>query len=76
MGSGRVNQQRILDNGGIALARFARTVGMKAAKATARHSVRGAASKARRQPLRSATLLGVGMMAGAAAGWFAARRVA
>ena len=58
------------------MARSARTVGMKAAKATARHSVRGAVSKARRKPLRSATLLGVGVMAGATAGWFAARRIA
>ena len=58
------------------MARIARTVGLKAAKATARHSVRGAVSKARRKPFRSATLLGVGVMAGATAGWFAARRIA
>ena len=58
------------------MARIGRTVGVKAAKATARHSVRGAVSKATRKPLRSATLLGVGVVAGAAAGWFAARRVA
>ena len=31
-------------------------VGRKAAKATARHSVRGLGSKAKRQPIRSATL--------------------
>ena len=58
------------------MARFARTVGTKAAKATARHSVRGAASKAQRKPLRSVTLLSGGVVAGAAAGWFAARRIA
>ena len=48
-----------------------RTVGKKATKATVRHSVRGVASKAQRKPLRSATLLSVGGLFGAAAGWFA-----
>jgi hypothetical protein len=54
----------------------ARTIGLKAAKATARHTVRGTASKAQRKPLRSTTLLGLGSAFGAFAGWFAARRTA
>ena len=55
---------------------LARTIGMKAAKATARHTVRGTASKAQRKPLRSATLLGLGGLFGAAAGWTLARKTA
>jgi hypothetical protein len=45
-------------------------VGKKAAKATARHSWHGLSSKARRQPMRSATLLGAGGVVGGLAGWF------
>ena len=52
----------------------------KAAKATAQHSWRGFASKAKRKPMRSATLLGaggaIGGAVGAAAGWVAGRRSA
>lgn len=51
-----------------------KTVGRKAAKATARHSVRGFTSKAKRQPVRSATLLGAGSAVGAVAGFFAGRK--
>lgn len=51
-----------------------KTVGRKAAKATARHTVRGFASKAQRQPLRSVSLLTAGGMVGALAGWFAGRK--
>lgn len=51
-----------------------RYLGKKAAKATMRHSVRGTVSKARREPPRTATLLGVGVAGGVLAGWFAARR--
>ena len=58
------------------MAKLGRTIGKKATKATVRHSVRGVASKAQRQPLRSATLLSVGGMFGAAAGWMAARKTA
>jgi hypothetical protein len=36
----------------------------KAAKTTARHTARGAASKLRRDPLRAVTLLGVGWAVG------------
>ena len=56
------------------MASIGRTVGIKAAKSTARHSVRGVASKARRQPLRSVTLLSIGWMMGASAGWKAGRK--
>ncbi len=50
-----------------------RRIGKRAAKATIRHSARGAVSKVRRRPLRSATLLGIGGALGAAAGFTAAR---
>jgi hypothetical protein len=53
-----------------------RSIGKKATKATVRHSVRGVASKAQRKPLRSGTLLSLGGLFGAAAGWFAGRRTA
>lgn len=58
------------------MAAFTRTIGKKAVKATARHTVRGTASKAKRQPMRSATLLSVGGAFGALAGWFAGRKTA
>ena len=58
------------------MASLTTTIGKKAAKATARHSVRGVKSKAQRQPLRSATLLSVGGLLGAAAGWLAGRKTA
>ena len=53
------------------MAKVGRNVGKKAAKATVKHSARGVASKAQRKPLRSATLLGIGAVVGATAGWFA-----
>jgi hypothetical protein len=56
------------------MAKFGRTVGKKAAKATVRHSARGVAAKAQRKPLRSISLISIGAVAGATAGWFAARR--
>jgi hypothetical protein len=52
------------------------TIGKKATKATVRHSVRGVASKAQRKPMRSATLLGMGGLLGAMAGWLAGRKTA
>jgi len=51
-----------------------KSVGKKAAKATVRHSFHGFTSKARRQPLRSVSLLSAGGVVGAAAGWFAGRK--
>lgn len=49
------------------------TVARKAVKATAKHTAHGTASKLRRDPMRAATLLGLGGLIGAMAGWFAAR---
>jgi hypothetical protein len=48
----------------------------KAVKTTARHGVRGTASKLTRDPLRSGTLLGVGCAAGMVVGWLLARPAA
>jgi len=45
----------------------------KAVKSTARHTARGSAAKLKREPLRSATLLTVGCVVGAFAGWTLAR---
>jgi F0F1-type ATP synthase assembly protein I len=58
------------------MAKPSRTFGKKATKATVRHTVRGFSSKAKRKPLRSATLLTAGAVVGAIVGWFAARRAA
>lgn len=46
----------------------------KAAKAGAKHTARGAASKLKRSPMRAGTLLAVGGVLGALTGWTAARR--
>jgi hypothetical protein len=48
----------------------------KAAKATVRHSAHGAASKLRRDRVRTATVFGFGVAIGALAGWMAGRAVA
>jgi hypothetical protein len=48
----------------------------KTAKAGAKHTAHGAASKLKRQPMRAATLLLVGAVFGAVAGWLAARNTA
>ena len=53
-----------------------KTITKKAGKATARHTVRGFGSKAKRKPLRSATLLGAGGAVGAVAGWLVGRKTA
>ena len=58
------------------MARVGKKIGRKAAKATAKHTVRGMSSKAQRRPLRSVSLLSVGGIIGAGAGWFAGRRTA
>jgi hypothetical protein len=49
------------------------TLARKAAKAAAKHTAHGTVSKLRRDPVRAATLLGVGGALGAAAGWMAGR---
>jgi hypothetical protein len=62
------------------MAKLGVTMGKKAAKATAKHSVRGVASKAQRKPLRSVTLLTiggfVGGFVGGLTGWIAGRKTA
>jgi hypothetical protein len=57
------------------VSKLKRMIGIKATKATARHSVHGIASKAQRRPMRSASLLGVGMVVGLGAGLAAGRRI-
>lgn len=49
------------------------TLARKAAKAAAKHTAHGTASKLKRDPMRAATLLGLGGAVGAAAGWMAGR---
>jgi len=49
------------------------TLARKVAKTAAKHTAHGTASKLKRDPLRTATLLGVGGAFGAAAGWMAGR---
>jgi hypothetical protein len=53
-----------------------KSIGKKAVRATVRHSWHGFASKAQRQPLRSASLLSAGGVLGLAVGWLAGRRAA
>jgi membrane protein YqaA with SNARE-associated domain len=50
-----------------------KTVARKAAKATAKHTAHGAASMLKRRPVRAVTLLAIGSLIGAAAGWILAR---
>jgi hypothetical protein len=52
------------------------TLARKVAKATVKHSAHGTASKLKRDPVRTATLLGVGGALGAVAGWMAGRSTA
>ena len=49
------------------------TLARKAAKAAVKHTAHGTASKLKRDPVRTATLLGVGGALGAVAGWTAGR---
>ena len=58
------------------MSKLGKSVGRKATKATVKHSARGLSSKAKRQPLRSVSLLSVGGAVGAALGWFAGRKTA
>lgn len=50
-----------------------KTFARKAAKVAAKHTARGTASKLKRDPMRAATLLGLGGLLGAVAGWMAGR---
>jgi len=45
----------------------------KAAKTTVRHTAHGAASKLRREPMRTATLLGIGALTGLLVGLLLSR---
>jgi hypothetical protein len=49
------------------------TLARKTAKVAAKLTVHGTASKLKRDPMRTATLLGVGGALGAVAGWMAGR---
>jgi hypothetical protein len=53
-----------------------RTLTRKAAKSAAKHTARGSASKLKRSPARTVTLLGLGGAIGALAGWMAGRTAA
>lgn len=55
------------------MAKIKRKVAGKAAKSAAKHTAHGATSKLRREPMRTATLLGIGAAAGAIATWFFGR---
>jgi hypothetical protein len=49
------------------------TLARKAVKVAAKHTAHGTASKLKRDPMRAATLLGLGGAVGAVAGWIAGR---
>jgi hypothetical protein len=51
------------------MAKIKKKIARKAVKSTAKHTAHGTASKLKRDPLRSATLLAVGCVVGALAGW-------
>jgi hypothetical protein len=53
-----------------------KTLARQAVKTTARHSARGTSSKLKRDPMRAVTLLGLGGVLGALAGWMAGRSTA
>jgi hypothetical protein len=48
-------------------------IARKAVKTTAKHTAHGAASKLKREPMRTTTLLGLGALIGAAATWILSR---
>lgn len=50
-----------------------KTLARKAVKSTAKHTAHGTASKLRREPVRATTLLALGSLFGALAGWFLTR---
>lgn len=50
-----------------------KAIARKAVKSTAKHGAHGTAAKLKRQPVRAATLLGIGCATGALAGWALAR---
>jgi len=52
------------------------TLARRVAKTAAKHTAHGTASKLKRDPVRTATLLSVGGALGAVAGWMAGRNTA
>lgn len=54
--------------------KIGRMIGKRAAKATVRHTAHGVVAKVQRKPVRSASLLSLGALAGLAAGWLLARK--
>jgi hypothetical protein len=58
------------------MSKFKRMIGVKATRAAARHSAHGLSSKAQRKPMRSASLLGTGVVIGLGAGLAAGRGLA
>jgi hypothetical protein len=58
------------------VAHLKRIIGIKATKAMAHHSIHGVAAKARRKPLRSTSLMGIGLAIGLGAGVAAGRALA
>jgi hypothetical protein len=55
------------------MASIKKSLARKAVRSTAKHTAHGAASKLKRDPLRTSTLLGLGCVAGGIAGWTLAR---
>jgi F0F1-type ATP synthase assembly protein I len=53
-----------------------KTLARKAIKTTAKHSAHGTASKLKRNPMRSGTLLVIGALVGVGAGWILGRSAA
>jgi F0F1-type ATP synthase assembly protein I len=55
------------------MAKLKKQLARKAVKSTAKYTAHGTASKLKREPARTATLLGIGALVGALAGWMIAR---
>jgi len=53
-----------------------KAIARRAVKSTAKHTARGTASRLKRDPVRAATLLGLGCLTGVAAGWALGRTAA
>jgi membrane protein YqaA with SNARE-associated domain len=58
------------------MASIKKSLARKAVKSTAKHTAHGSAAKLKRDPLRATTLLGLGALAGACAGWLLGRSAA
>jgi hypothetical protein len=58
------------------MAKLKRTIGRRAARAAVRHSAHGVSAKVQRKPVRSASLISLGAIVGAAAAFLAGRRTA